>query len=610
MTKCSLLVILAIVVACACVTANAEVKKVPNLDAFVGRGYNIFMANPASTFGNADPGYRKFNILNRDYGAGNTTKWGQYTIPHGYDLVPGTKVIVSEAAAMTNTANAYSRTLAERTSFSAGKSSNSSVSGEFSMSDDYQLVNAAWQQSSSVTFLSQSFCKVWTVRLIDESHGKRFPSLTDEFRARVNALPSGAFKPDDYYGFLYEWGTHYVSSTQFGSEAGSMSTLSASQYIGWSSSTSSVERAASLATQLSFGLTLSRGAEQDAQQYQKEAGGSLQTIVLGRAVPPSGSINVWIEQTQSDPYPLALQLVNISSLLTQLHFPGDADIDQKRVHVERAFATFCANATGCTPTPPVQYCASPSLGANVLVSASTPAVAGLGYAPGTLLSFSCKAGYRSSSASASKLMCNARQQWIDASGSVASPLSCDDGRYVYVYTSKANACSGGTCANACLTNLMGSSTAFDPCLGATEPSTSDQIWRLADTPGQPGYFMLCNTAAPAALEMFNVNHEPGLYRVRANAACQLPSNPSDSLFRSLNWKLYASSSRNSNFLASMVGTNNANPTGWIMNNCGNTPCKLSGGSQPCGTCGKNINACNGAKDNECGIQIVDVPNLQ
>jgi hypothetical protein len=199
--------------------ATENPTPMPNIG-YLASGYNIFYGNPLSQ--GVDPGFGKSSqIFDFDYGKKKVTDDLRYLQPDGVDIKNENKCTMSFSSSQMSSESDIKSTFQNTISGSV-EGSYGAFSGAFRADATFNRMVNDITSSNSLYISSKAECMVYQANL--NKYAK--PAFHENFIAAVNHLSTNI---NDYYEFIDDFGTHYVTTVHMGAKFGYTSKLDRSK---------------------------------------------------------------------------------------------------------------------------------------------------------------------------------------------------------------------------------------------------------------------------------------------------------------------------------------------------------------------------------------------
>lgn len=299
---------------------------------YLGRGYNIFEANPREMTGALDPGYRA-PVVACTFNDGRFSGDGRRFVSDHFDVADETAATFTSISTTYSSQSEYLSSLDRSVSFAgsvgAKFTKKISVEARFSASATYQNTVSQMSSSNSVYTQLDGVTSVYRARL------RPTFQLDDAFIEAVAALPESdpATHPEanvTYMSFLERYGTHLTTNVVMGGVASVRYTLSQDSFskfqqelIGGSASASASGRFFSLSASMS--VDASSKMQTDARSTLNQMSASMTEWYLGGS-PVAGQdmkdgnldgLKLWSLTVPDAPVPTSIEVADISDLFAR-----------------------------------------------------------------------------------------------------------------------------------------------------------------------------------------------------------------------------------------------------------------------------------------------------
>lgn len=279
----------------------------PNID-YLGRGYNIFKANPLGK--TVDEGFRLPIFDVQTTPVSTPTEWG-YIAPDGMFAAATESCQLSSSSEIVETSKEYFNSLRAFVSIE-GSGSYGAHSGSFSASVDYNRVASGMSSNTKKYIISTAMCEVFRCEILEYKP----PKISSVFLESVKVLSQSNKKDSDFFQFFKSYGTHVTTYLTMGSRYSIKSEFTTSAYKKMKSSGLNIQAAASYSYDgLVSSGSVSAKSEMDKKKKDKEtfeqSRSSTEILSVGALPPSDGNAKSWSSSAAENPVPIKYKLAAI-----------------------------------------------------------------------------------------------------------------------------------------------------------------------------------------------------------------------------------------------------------------------------------------------------------
>lgn len=316
---------------------------------FLGAGYDVFRGNPCSSEGIPDPGFKSASVFNLTYNLNMTTADGKHLIPDNTATADTTACVFEFDVQIIHDAASYRQWLDE--------DANLDVTGfgaRFSASIDFQTVSQHTEHYREQFFFTVTDCVTYQATLYPG-----ITNLSDQFLSFVSKLPSvvGEKSNTSYSQFIDTYGTHFAKQVSMGGQFGYLSLFNTSSVVNMVSSQFDMSAMAGYSADYAIHGSSDKTINQTLVKRFNEARLEVTVLYSGGSPPQKVSdwnVTQWYNSVQKNAIPVRIDLERLSSLFTEVYFPGDKNIKEKQSLLESAITTYCdsMSLSYCQSDPP------------------------------------------------------------------------------------------------------------------------------------------------------------------------------------------------------------------------------------------------------------------
>ena len=349
----------------------------PNIG-FLGRGYNIFIANPRETTGKVDPGFTQ-PVIRQSFELGRFSGDGAFPLPDYADVTEEASSTFTSHSTSYASEQAYKDTLDMAVSIGASVSADTMFNGRFSASASYQHIREETARSKSKYVQIDSSTVYYRARLRPsfELDGVFVAAVLGlpVCETEVSTCPTAATlqcSPEDnlaYSHFLETYGTHFSTMAVMGGVASQRYAMTQSEYASFQQTV--IGAALSTSVEANFEFLSASSSVDVSAQLQTEARSTLATMSAsslewylgGQPVASADiadgnteSLKIWSTTVRENPVPLVIQVDEISTLFSnpELFFGPDVnstaadDLITRACQLSQYYCKY-SNGTYCPP---------------------------------------------------------------------------------------------------------------------------------------------------------------------------------------------------------------------------------------------------------------------